>query len=519
MSKRSGSVDEENLAPLAKRSRMPDDIDENLLRMVEQHGQDDVLDASAVRRLILAFEKRSLKNQEMRIKFPDNPEKFMESELELHTGLEELHAIATVPELYPLVVNLNAVTSLLGLLTHENSDIAIAVIDLIQELTDVDALTESEEGAQELIDTLVDGQVIALLVQNLQRLDETIKEDSDGVHNALGVIENMTEFRPELAKLATEQGLLAWILQRLRATRGFDANKLYASEVLAILLQNEKANRLCVGELNGIDALLQSVSYYKRRDPQSSEETELMENLFDCLCLSLMTKENREKFLEGEGLQLMIIMLREKKSSRNGALKVLNHALTGVEGASNCNAFIEIGGLGSFFPHFMKTPKKSKKGLSESEYEEHVCAIVASLIKNATVANRTRLFQKFEENDCLKVERLMELNFKYSTKVRQVDDDNLDENRAAEEADELYLRKLDSGLFVLQLVSYIIGEVCVQGPPSANQRVRTILNQKKMPIEDIKKILTEYAENVGDPENEEERETEKNRILTLTAQL
>ena len=34
-------------------------------------------------------------------------------------------------------------------------DIAIAVIDLIQELTDVDALTESEEGAQELIDTLV----------------------------------------------------------------------------------------------------------------------------------------------------------------------------------------------------------------------------------------------------------------------------------------------------------------------------------------------------------------------------
>ena len=49
----------------------------------------------------------------------------MESELELHTGLEELHAIATVPELYPLVVNLNAVTSLLGLLTHENSGIIV----------------------------------------------------------------------------------------------------------------------------------------------------------------------------------------------------------------------------------------------------------------------------------------------------------------------------------------------------------------------------------------------------------
>ena len=32
----------------------------------------------------------------------------------------------------------------------------------------------------------MDGQVIALLVQNLDRLDENVKEDSDGVHNTLG---------------------------------------------------------------------------------------------------------------------------------------------------------------------------------------------------------------------------------------------------------------------------------------------------------------------------------------------
>ena len=33
----------------------------------------------------------------------------------------------------------------------------------------------------------LDGQVIALLVQNLDRLDENVKEDSDGVHNTLGL--------------------------------------------------------------------------------------------------------------------------------------------------------------------------------------------------------------------------------------------------------------------------------------------------------------------------------------------
>jgi beta-catenin-like protein 1 len=85
-------------------------------------------------------------------------------------------------------------------------DISIAVVDLLQEMTDVDTLTESEEGANVLIDALVgvqvlspewslalpycdfqlQGQVTALLIQNMERLDETVREEADGVHNSLG---------------------------------------------------------------------------------------------------------------------------------------------------------------------------------------------------------------------------------------------------------------------------------------------------------------------------------------------
>jgi beta-catenin-like protein 1 len=39
--------------------------------------QGEVLDESTLKRLILLFEKRALKNQEMRIKFPDMPEKYV----------------------------------------------------------------------------------------------------------------------------------------------------------------------------------------------------------------------------------------------------------------------------------------------------------------------------------------------------------------------------------------------------------------------------------------------------------
>jgi len=112
--------------------------------------------------------------------------RFMESEVELHETLQELHIIATNPDLYQLMVELGAVPSLLELLSHENTDIAVGVVDLLQELTDVDILHESQEGADTLIDALLEQQVCALLVQNLERLDETVKEESDGVYNTLG---------------------------------------------------------------------------------------------------------------------------------------------------------------------------------------------------------------------------------------------------------------------------------------------------------------------------------------------
>lgn len=49
---------------------------------------------------------------------------------------------------------------------------------------------------------------------------------------------------------------------------------------------------------------------YKRRDPVTPEEIEMVENLFDSLCSALMHPSNRGRFLRGEGLQLMNLMLR-----------------------------------------------------------------------------------------------------------------------------------------------------------------------------------------------------------------
>ena len=156
------------------------------MKYVENEAAEvEPLDETNLKRMILLFEKRALRNQEMRVKFPDQPDKFMESEVELHDILQELHAVATNPELYPLMVELNIVPSLLELLAHENTDIAVGIVDLIQELTESDVYNEAPEEADSLVDALLNQQVFALLVQNMERLDENVKEESDGIFNTL----------------------------------------------------------------------------------------------------------------------------------------------------------------------------------------------------------------------------------------------------------------------------------------------------------------------------------------------
>jgi beta-catenin-like protein 1 len=92
----------------------------------------------------------------------------MESEIDLNNEIQELYAIAASPELYPILLESGSLTSVLGMITHENTDISIASIGLIQEMTDPNTLLEVEE-AMALVDSFLDlqGIIITINIQNL----------------------------------------------------------------------------------------------------------------------------------------------------------------------------------------------------------------------------------------------------------------------------------------------------------------------------------------------------------------
>lgn len=144
----------------------------------------------------------------------------MESEIELDEAIKQLQTLAAAPELYEDFVKLGAVSSLLGLLQHENTDIAVDTIDVFHELTEPDTFAENPDAAvlvsafvrvliflctrrQPLSDLVfqLENTGLELLIANLQRLDETHEEDRQGVFNTLGVIENLSEVNPSFSLL------------------------------------------------------------------------------------------------------------------------------------------------------------------------------------------------------------------------------------------------------------------------------------------------------------------------------
>ncbi|XP_027075333.1 uncharacterized protein [Coffea arabica] len=497
-----------------------EEIDLSLLEALEKSQQNPVeaLDIKTLKKLVLAFERRLKDNTAARLKYPDQPEKFADSEVELHEEIEKLKILAGGPELYPELVSLGTVASITQLLNHDNTDIAIDAVSLIQDLTDEDVFDgeEKDEPANVLVDALIENNALELLVQNLSRLSESDPDESAAIYSTLSTIENLIEIKPAVAELVCERTkLLKWLVGKIKV-REFDSNKQYASEILAILLQNSMANQKRLGQMNGVDAVLQAVAMYKSRDPKTGDEEEMVENLFDCLCCLLMPLENKEKFVKAEGVELMIIIMNQKKLCYGSAIRALDFAMTNYPPA--CERFIDVMGLKTAFPAFMgKIPvsKKNKKKGFKEELEERLISLIASLFGGILRGSRReRLLIKFVEHECEKIDRLMELYMRYSNRVKaeteRLNDIELDDLEMDEE--EKYNRKLDSGLYTLQLIAVILGHLWTSEHPQMRARIELLLKQNKLSRKDVKDVLQEYHGNVGDLEGPEEKERAQSKI-------
>ncbi|CEH12362.1 Uncharacterized conserved protein [Ceraceosorus bombacis] len=492
-----------------------------------------------LKRSLLKCERAVNRNAELRVKYSDDPEKFVESEADLDSSLKALVVLTTNPALlYPEAIKNELPKTLCDLLSHENVDIVAAVIELVEELTDDDVLDagvldeedeqdggsrQGEAAVAQLVNQLLDRGFLDLLIPNLTRLSDEAPEggdataianaesDANTIYHMLGALENLLSLKPTLARHLADSTLLGWLLERAARKGKHDQNRGYAAELLAVLVQSQEGNYVCqkLGEKHGIDDVLQLLSRYRKTDPADDEETEFVENVFDILCAALSSLDkNQTRFYRSEGTELMCIFLKEKRPTRLRAIKVLDYALSGTAGAKACETFVESMGLAPLFSMLMGRGFKKANAPTASD-EEHMLGVVVSLFNNLASDSqpRIRLLAKFVEDEYAKVDRLLEMSDACSARLKGIDKEIAVERQAQEadgsrdvslEEELFYLRRLDAGLHSLQHISYIIAWLCMEDDGVA-AHLRTMLSRKGHKLDgQIVDVLKEWYEHIGE---------------------
>ena len=516
-----------------------DGLDENARDAMEyidaQDGDEAIgeekYDVPWVRKLALNFEKKVNKNASLRAKYEDDPTKFMESEGDLDEGIKALSILSEHPELYEEFAKSTAASKLVELLAHENTDIAIAAIEMISELTDEDVGGEQEQW-DALVTAFMDADLLSLLISNFSRFDESDEADASGVYNSLSVIENLLSQPTYTDIIGRETALLKWLLDRIqKPEKPTTQNKQYASEILSILTQSSRPNRNHVADANGVEIFLTNLAPYRRDDPEKdSNEEEYMENLFNCL--SSITEEplGKAKFLEAEGVELCLLFVRDGKTSKSRALKVLDHACGYAEestapqtnGTSKgkepvqettlnsatavCTKLIDSRGLKPLFSTFSKTNNNTKKSHNDPQQTEHILGIFASLLRSlpGNSDTRFRLLAKFLEKDYEKITKLVSLRRDYVTRLSAFDQ-RLAEKRKAlrprskEDLESFELEnipeRLSEGLYCLERIDAVLAWLVAEDA-GAKVAIEKALGERDEGLGDVKRTLQAQLDGV-----------------------
>ncbi|KAL1612890.1 hypothetical protein SLS60_001120 [Paraconiothyrium brasiliense] len=499
-------------------------------------------DLSWLRKVTLNFEKKVNKNASLRAKYEDDPTKFMESEGDLDESIKGLSILSEHSELYEEFAKSAASTKLVELLAHENTDIAIAAIEMISELTDEDVEAEQEQW-EALVSAFLETDLLGLLISNFGRFNESNIEDASGVYHSLSVIENLLSQPANTDVVGKEQELLNWLLGRIQQPeKPTTQNKQYVSEILSILTQSSRPNRKRAIEANGVEIFLTQLAPYRRIDPEKeSEEEEYMENLFNCLTSLVDEPEGKLKFIDAEGVELCLLMIRDGKTSKSRSLKVLDHVSGYAEAAPSegaqtnghsakdnvkpagesisntaapvCEKIVEARGLKPIFSTFMKTKRH------DPETTEHILGIFASLLRSlpGNTDARFRVLAKFLEKDYEKVNKLVALRRDYTARVAAFDARLKDRKRglSKEEQDEIDVEnipsRLDEGLYCLERVDAILAWLVAEDD-GAKKAIAKALSERDESLRDVKRTLQAQLDGVLEVEP-----AEREMLETLVA--
>ncbi|MDR3547485.1 MAG: beta-catenin-like protein 1 [Candidatus Pacebacteria bacterium] len=484
---------------------------EDVTRLVEEAEKVNItqMNEEGLKKLLGSLSAKYKRNMDLRTKYRSMPEKFADSEADLDAELKNVQMITAYPDLLLSFVGYRGVELLMDVLSHENTDICINVINIFSELTEGDVILAHKDNIQ-FVEYMMSKGVPLLLIDTIARLSTGRDEDLAAIYNILSTLQNITDYKPEMCDFYFAQSkLMKWLTECIvsEADKELTETRVCACELYSIIVQRSKDAQQKVGKSQELVDIMKEIN--RRCSGGEYEYNEdYVENLFNVVCGCLLLPENKDFFRECEGVELMLKLMKCGLKNRRCALKALDFALAG--NPANCKVFIGALGLSYVFSMFMRKGYSSKTGkekVSESEQrkdEEHCMSILSSLLKYCGSVDKDRLVFKFRENSGEKLQRLAELYSLYVDSYEKY----LDHMRETQEGEKenVYLEELGNGIFTFQLIAIVLGCLITSKDAAVLEILNKIVQTRRIRMEMVVSAVTEYIDHIDKTEGEKERE-------------
>lgn len=488
----------------------------------------DDIKASNIRRHIVSLESKLLRNQQDREENPDDPERWIKSEVDLEEQIRLFQDLPTKPELYEVFEEHGGLRVLCDALLHPNIDIAMTTLTVLNDLLDPETIV-GMNNAKRFLSTLRTLGIDKLCITALLKINEDNGEvDYEGVKCALGLLENLLELFPPLAaEVGTNVDLVLFLLKRMKSSKTieYDHNRVHAGELLCILLQQSEDCLKLVGDskVDGIDRLLRIITVYRKKDPEGIEQEEVVENTFQCLCSLMLIESNRTTFAKLQGIKLLIRLIKERRSTYKLAIRLLDYAL--MDCPASCNMFVEGMGLKSISSVLMRKGVKNKqRSEDEKQEDEHILGVLHSLCAHCTGTNLARVINKFVEHKYEKLERIVELHEKYTALSKVAARHMENRSRSSKSMlsaggarqDEEYLERYEAGLSNCQLSDSILIRLYNMGNGNLSTCLLLLLHNKGVKIQDIYDNISDYLDHMDESAKDSKSRMDKLLKIFLT---
>ena len=172
----------------------------------------------------------------------------------------------------------------------------------------------------------------------LKMQEEESVEEYEIALKILKIVETLVElWEASVDTLVGETKLLEYLANRIMPNfkikhKVIDDNKFVSSDLLAVILSHSLPAQVKFHQLCGVEILLEGVRPYLSRAPASSDETEYLGNLFDCLNLLLINaapelQQSRRVYQEMKGNEVMLQFVRAKNEHSIAGLKSIAASL------------------------------------------------------------------------------------------------------------------------------------------------------------------------------------------------